>query len=98
MPIAITHRLTPTHCSLEQAYVNIRAPVGNGWDFKVGKFVTILGYEVIERPANMNITYGQLWQNAFPSDLRIGVLSSYRFDDYLGCETRSGQRIEYSDK
>ena len=67
---------------LEQAYAEIRAPVGNGWDFKVGKFVTILGYEVIERPANMNITYGQLWQNAFPLTY-IGVLSSYRFDDYL---------------
>ena len=40
------------------------------------------GYEVIERPANMNITYGQLWQNAFPLTY-IGVLSSYRFDDYL---------------
>jgi len=67
---------------LEQAYIDIRAPVGNGWDFKVGKFVTILGYEVIERPANMNITYGQLWQNAFPLTY-IGVLSSYRFDEYL---------------
>jgi hypothetical protein len=67
---------------LEQAYVEIRAPVGNGWDFKVGKFVTILGYEVIERPANMNITYGQLWQNAFPLTY-VGVLSSYRFNDYL---------------
>ena len=67
---------------LEQAYVAIRAPVGNGWDFKVGKFVTILGYEVIERPANMNITYSQLWQNAFPLTY-VGVLSSYRFDDYL---------------
>ena len=67
---------------LEQAYVDLRAPVGNGWDFKVGKFVTILGYEVIERPANMNITYSQLWQNAFPLTY-VGVLSSYRFDDYL---------------
>ncbi|NBV97665.1 MAG: hypothetical protein EBT30_09025, partial [Verrucomicrobia bacterium] len=27
---------------LEQAYVSIRAPVGNGWDFKAGKFVSIL--------------------------------------------------------
>jgi hypothetical protein len=66
---------------LEQAYVSIRAPVGNGWDFKVGKFVSILGYEVIERPANMNITYGLLWQQ-FPL-YYTGVLSSYRFDDYL---------------
>jgi hypothetical protein len=67
---------------LEQAYVSIRAPVGNGWDFKVGKFVSILGYEVIERPANMNITYGLLFQNAYPL-WYTGVLSSYRFDDYL---------------
>ena len=48
---------------LEQAYVSLRAPVGNGWDFKVGKFVSILGYEVIERPANMNITYGLLFDS-----------------------------------
>ena len=66
---------------LEQAYVSIRAPVGNGWDFKVGKFVSILGYEVIERPANMNVTYGLLWQQ-FPL-YYTGVLSSYKFDEYL---------------
>jgi hypothetical protein len=66
---------------LEQAYVSIRAPVGNGWDFKVGKFVSILGYEVIERPANMNVTYGLLWQQ-MPL-YYTGVLSSYKFDDYI---------------
>jgi len=66
---------------LEQAYVSIRAPVGNGWDFKVGKFVSILGYEVIERPANMNVTYGLLF-DAMPL-YYTGVLSSYKFDDYL---------------
>ena len=66
---------------LEQAYVEIRAPVGNGWDFKVGKFVSILGYEVIERPANMNTTYGLLWQQ-MPL-YYTGVLSSYKFDEYL---------------
>ena len=66
---------------LEQAYASIRAPVGNGWDFKVGKFVSILGYEVIERPANMNVTYGLLWDQ-FPL-YYTGVLSAYRFDDYV---------------
>lgn len=66
---------------LEQAYVSIRAPAGNGWDFKVGKFVSILGYEVIERPANINVTYGLLWQQ-MPL-FYTGVLSSYKFDDYL---------------
>jgi len=66
---------------LEQAYVSLRAPVGNGWDFKVGKFVSILGYEVIERPANLNVTYGLLFQQ-FPL-YYTGVLSSYRLDPYL---------------
>jgi len=69
---------------LEQAYVAIRAPVGNGWDFKIGKFVSILGYEVIERPANMNITYSLIWQQL--PIFYTGVLSSYRFDDYLDCK------------
>ena len=67
---------------LEQAYAQFRVPVGNGWDWKVGKFVSILGYEVIERPANMNITYGLLFQNGYPL-WYTGVLTSYRFDDYL---------------
>jgi hypothetical protein len=66
---------------LEQAYVSIRAPVGNGWDFKVGKFASILGYEVMERPANMNTTFGLLF-NVMPL-YYTGVLSSYKFDDYL---------------
>jgi hypothetical protein len=66
---------------LEQAYASLRCPLGNGWDFKVGKFVSILGYEVIERPANMNVTYGLLFQ-AMPL-YYTGVLSSYRFDNYL---------------
>ena len=66
---------------LEQAYAAIRAPVGNGWDFKVGRFASILGYEVIERPANMNITFGLVWQQL--PIFYTGVLSSYKFDDYL---------------
>ena len=66
---------------LEQAYASIRAPVGNGWDFKVGKFVSILGYEVMERPANMNVTYGLIF-NQLPL-YYTGVLSAYKFDDYI---------------
>jgi len=74
-------RMNSNYLFLEQAYVSIRAPVGNGWDFKVGKFVSILGYEVMERPANMNTTFGLLFE-----DMPLwytGVLSSYKFDDYL---------------
>lgn len=66
---------------LEQAYVSLRVPVGHGWDFQVGKFVSILGFEVIERPANLNITYGLLWEQ-MPL-YYTGVLSSYRFDEFF---------------
>jgi hypothetical protein len=66
---------------LEQAYASIRAPIGNGWDFKVGKFVSILGYEVMERPANMNTTFGLIF-NQLPL-YYTGVLSSYKFDEYI---------------
>ena len=66
---------------LEQAFVAFRVPVGNGWDFNVGKFVSFLGYEALERPVNMNVTFGLLW-NQLPF-YYTGVLSSYKFDEYL---------------
>ncbi len=65
---------------VEQAFVDFRAPVGNGIDFKVGRFVALAGYEVIERPANLNITYGNLFQNAIPL-YHQGVEASYKFND-----------------
>jgi hypothetical protein len=67
---------------LEQAYVQLRVPAGNGIDLKVGKFVTILGYEVIERPANMNISYSNVFNNLIPLT-HTGVLASYKFNDIV---------------
>ncbi|GAB4251812.1 MAG: hypothetical protein OHK005_19030 [Candidatus Methylacidiphilales bacterium] len=67
---------------LEQAYVSLRVPVGNGIDVKVGKFVTTLGYEVIERPANLNITYSYMFQNMIPL-WHVGVLAEYAFNDIV---------------
>ena len=67
---------------VEQAFVDLNAPIGNGIVFKVGKFVTPLGYEVIERPANPNITYGNLFQNTIPL-YHTGVLASYKVNDII---------------
>jgi hypothetical protein len=66
--------------AVQQAYVQFRAPVGNGIDFRVGKFTTYLGYEVLERPANMNITFGNLWQNMVPAT-HTGVTAAYKIND-----------------
>ena len=60
---------------LEQGYVIFRAPFGNGIDIKVGKFASWLGYEVTERPANLNITYSQMY--AFLPATMTGVSFEY---------------------
>ncbi len=70
---------------MHQAFVQFRAPVGNGIDFKVGKFATPAGYEVAERPANLNYSYGLLWQNAQPLS-HTGILASYALNDLVTFE------------
>jgi len=65
---------------LEQAYVQFRAPVGNGLDFKMGRFVSLMGYEVIESPANLNFSRGLLFSNAIPLT-NTGMMMSYKFND-----------------
>jgi len=68
--------------AVEQAYIQFRVPIGNGLDFKFGKFVSLLGYEVIETPANLNVsrsywfTYGVPW-------MHTGFLASYKFNDMV---------------
>jgi len=66
--------------ALEQAFVKFRVPVGNGLDFYAGKFVTFLGYEVIESPANLNFSRGLLFTNAIPLT-HTGVYADYKFND-----------------
>src|SRR5690606_2310055 len=42
--------------AIRQAYVNLRMPVRNGLDVKVGVFDTIIGYESVASPNNPNFT------------------------------------------
>ena len=68
--------------ALEQALVKFRIPVGNGLDIYMGKFVTFLGYEVIESPANPNFSRGLLFTNAIPLTT-TGVYADYKFNDIV---------------
>ncbi len=68
--------------ALEQALVKFRIPVGNGLDIYAGKFVTFLGYEVIESPANLNFSRGLLFTNAIPLT-HTGVYADYKFNDIV---------------
>jgi hypothetical protein len=70
----------PSGFALEQALVKFRIPVGNGLDIYAGKFVTFLGYEVIESPANPNFSRGLLFTDAIPLT-NTGVYADYKFND-----------------
>ncbi len=70
---------------LQQAYVTARAPIGAGIDFKVGKFVTLLGAEVIESPANWNFSRSYMFGYSIPFT-HTGALASYPLGE-LGSAT-----------
>lgn len=67
--------------AIRQAYVALRAPVGNGLDFKLGVFDSPLGYESPESGNNPNYTrsYGHTIE---PATL-TGLMASYRFNDMI---------------
>jgi len=68
--------------NIRQAYVDLKAPVGNGLDIKVGVWNTLLGYEVFESGNNPNFTrsYGY----TIEPTTHTGVLLSYQIADFLG--------------
>ena len=66
--------------AIEQALVKFRIPIGNGLDIYAGKFVTFLGYEVIESPANLNFSRGLLFTNLIPLT-HTGAYADYKFND-----------------
>jgi hypothetical protein len=70
---------------IEQGYVAFRVPIGNGLDFKLGRFVALSGYEVIESPANLNFSRGLLFTWAVPI-AHTGLMGSYRFSDMVDAQ------------
>jgi hypothetical protein len=67
--------------AIKNAYVALRAPVGNGLDFKVGVWDTVVGYEVADNPANPN--YSRSFGFYLEPITHTGVLASYQFTEWL---------------
>jgi len=67
--------------AVRQAYIALRMPVGNGIDWKVGVFDSILGYESVESPNNPN--YTRSYGHSIEPQTHTGVLASYRFADIV---------------
>lgn len=81
--------------SIRQAYVALRADIGNGLDIKVGTFDTIIGYEVFEAGGNPN--YSRSYGYFIEPTQHTGVLASYNVTDWLavnaGVANTYGARI-----
>jgi len=87
-PSAISSSLAPGgvfpslgDTAIKQAYVALRAPVGNGLDIKMGVFDTIIGYEVFESPNNPNFSRSYGW--TLEPTQHTGLLASYHVTDWL---------------
>lgn len=80
--------------ALNEAYVALRAPVGNGIDFKVGQFGTYNGYEAFDTYKNPN------WSRSYgffiESSAHVGVSASYQITDFLGVMVGVGNTAGYN--
>ena len=62
--------------AIKQAYITLRTPVGNGLDFKVGVWDTIIGYEVFDAGSNPN--YTRSYGYSLEPTTHTGVLGTYQ--------------------
>jgi len=73
---------TTDEIELQQAFITYRAPLGNGLDVKVGKFVTLLGAEVIESKDNWNFSRSYMFGYSIPFT-HTGILTTYPWTEWL---------------
>jgi hypothetical protein len=65
---------------IEQAYVDFALPVGQGMRIRVGKIVTLLGYEVISPTGNAFYSHSYLFGFAVPLT-NTGIIAEYKVSD-----------------
>jgi len=81
--------------AIKQAYVALRAPLGNGLNFKIGAYDNPLKYEAFESYKNPN--YSHSYGYMISPNTFTGVEASYRFTDWMamfgGVADSIGDRI-----
>jgi hypothetical protein len=68
---------------VQEAYLTYNIPVFNGIQMKAGKFVTLIGAEVLEAPYNYNVSRSYMFGLAIPFT-HTGILFSHQFTDQIG--------------
>ena len=69
---------------IRQAYIMLRTPVGNGIDWKIGIFDTIVGYESTTTANNPNYSHSYGY-NMEPTT-HTGILGNYKATDWLSVQ------------
>jgi hypothetical protein len=67
--------------AIRQAYVALRTPVGNGIDWKMGVFDSVIGYESVEAGNDPN--YTRSYGHSIEPQTHTGLLASYRVNDIV---------------
>lgn len=67
--------------AVRNAYVALRAPIGNGLDLKFGTWDTVLGYEVTDAGANPN--FSRSFAFYIEPVIHTGLLATYPVRDWL---------------
>ena len=67
--------------AVKQAYVDLKAPVGNGIEFKLGVWDTIIGYEVFESGNNPN--YTRSYGYTIEPTTHTGLQAAYQVNEMI---------------
>src|SRR5450432_917561 len=70
--------------AIRQAYIALRTPIGNGIDWKIGVFDTIVGYESTTSGNNPN--YSKSYGYNMEPTTHTGILGSYKVTDWLSTQ------------
>jgi hypothetical protein len=73
-----------SNLAIRQAYVALRTPVGNGIQWKIGVWDTLVGYEVLTSADNPNFT--RSWGFTIEPTTHTGVHAGYQINDWLAAE------------
>jgi Putative beta-barrel porin-2, OmpL-like. bbp2 len=73
--------LAATDFAIKQAYVALRTPIGNGIDWKVGVWDSVLGYESFNSANDPN--YTRSYGYTLEPTTHTGVLGTYRVCDWF---------------
>ncbi len=77
--LASSSSFTSSDFAIKEANVALRAPIGNGLDFRLGVWTELLGYEISE--SHLNPNYSRSWGFFLEPIIHTGLLTTYKFND-----------------